>query len=519
MGRRDLSRVRRQAYLRMLFTKQKKRKTMKLQKVLFLFSAVALMAACSSEEDFSKGDTTQPDGNWSGLATSVGVEEGVMDSRAIGELDDNGLPKAHYPNGLGIYLHKYVTDGSEIQPITLNEEGSDANRSSKFYYNVEEEQGVVLLNNKENAEGAISIKIGEYVGETVEVDDVQDLFFFASQDQLKDVEFPKVSEDENWWSSLYPDAREEFGDRLFCTDGYFFQWKNAEHTVLGLYLLIRYDNEGTEVKSIREITNWQQMTNLNLAMKRLTACISVRLMLIDRFETDGTIKNIPGMDLGIDFDGEGGGLSLTNKALQDHLQQGVAEGKYTAELAEQMKDFDVQNIFVRKKLFTNFPGAFDWEEGLVWRNRKPLYLCNLNYPAWVDDVIHYEHGVSYVHALTATCDNEPFIPADNKFIPKVNLVMYMGIGQRDPSIPVQGGTYDKVISYTIPFGSTETASNEYHVAPNTHTYIYIGLTLENIVELYQHFNAASLKNRSVQQNITLPSGQMMMFTEPYSSTK
>lgn len=76
----------------------------KMKQIIFGFMAVAFMAACSSGEEL--GQEPQIDNKeWKSISFSTGVEQGTtVNTRTIGDLDPNSLPKAAYPEGLGIFI-------------------------------------------------------------------------------------------------------------------------------------------------------------------------------------------------------------------------------------------------------------------------------------------------------------------------------------------------------------------------------------------------------------------------------
>lgn len=473
-----------------------------LKNILLGFSLMGLLAACSSEDNSIPG-TVSNNSNWEEIEFSMGVEQGkIVSSRAIGELDALDLPRGEYPQTLGIYMHKYSGD-AVAATLTLNEDGVNNGGKAKFYYRVNGNNTVSLKSTPDSPEEIVMdiVASGEKLTE-------QDLFFFASQKKISNVEYPVVKD--NQYADKFKDAREEFGDKLFSTDGYVFQRKDAN--TIGLYLIVRNSIRDNEVKEIKEIESWQQ-GDWDITMKRLTSCVSIRLMLIDKFEhKNGTTEliSIDSLYKGIPYDSA---LVLTNRAFLRYVEEKHPD------LADKLSDFNVENILVRKKVLNHFPIVYDWANGVIANEaeyRKPLYLCNLNYPAWIDNVVYYEHGSNIINGLTATCDNEPFVAADGQSIYDLDLVLFMGIGQRDKNDEEQGGTYNKLITYTIPFGDTDDiGSNPYSVKPNTHTYIYVGITLENIVELYTHLNGVAKKATSDIANITISPEQVIVTSEPY----
>lgn len=519
----------------------KKMDVMKKWKTLvFAFMGMGLMMACSSEDAMPEGDASivekeeLDNGVWQSLGMSVGVSKGVKaegdnmnaggmgesTTRAQGELDPTtGLPTARYPEGLPVYMCRYDSEnGSIAESIEVCEQNTDG--TVHYYYQMRGNEVYFTTTPNDKFAGFIAVQIGEYTNGEIPSGrpNDSDLFFYASHNEVRNVYFPTL--EKSWGPYEAGETCVEFGDKLFSTDGYFFQWKDAEHTRAGLYLIVRDDYLGTEIKEIKEIVNWQE-ADWNLSMSRMTACVSIRLMLIERFNSDGTIENID--EIGTMSTKEES-VELTNKALQNYLDANAEtlERAYPG-VTEAMKDFNVENIFVMKKALENFPCVFDWANGLQTSNpsaRKNLLMCNLDYPAWVDEMIFYQHGTSDIAALTATCDNEPFIPADSKFIQRVNLALYMGIGDQANNDHKKYG--NKVIRYEIPFGEgSTTSSNVYHVTPNTHTYIYVGITLKNIVELYYHLiinPTPATRAGDEVQCITLSGNQLVTVSEPlYSS--
>lgn len=484
--------------------------------ILLGFSLIGMFAACSSENGIAP-ESAQPDNRqWTKIDFTMGVDQGNPSSRAIGDLDGQDLPKGAYPEKLGIYMHGY--DKGEVKgTLTLSEEGVDNGGKADFYYYVDEAKGTVSLKSTPESQDELTVEIAPEESNLKQMkNDEMQMFFFASQKAINNVKFPEIDPNTNDYEDLFPNAHEEFGDKLFCTDGYIFQWKDSE--TIGLFLIINNSNQDIEVREIQEISSWKK-GDWDITMKRLTSCITIRLMIIDSYVTqDGTTihKNIEGMDKSdIGFEE---GLRLTNDAFRKYVEKNHSD-------LELQADFSVENLLVRKKVFQNFPVTFNWENGLqAGRNdeRGNLYLCNLDYPAWVDDVVDYEHGSNNVHALTATCDNEPFVAADSKMIYGVDLVLFMGFGKRDAGDKEQGGDYDKLATLTIPFGSAaDVGSNPYHVTPNTHTYLYVGITLEDLVNLYRIMNGIpnpkTLETRSVSDiaNITISPEQVIVTSEPY----
>ena len=253
--------------------------------------------------------------------------------------------------------------------------------------------------------------------------------------------------------------------------------------------------------------------SMKVSMKRMTACVSLRIIIVDHTEVkDNSIVYVPIEGIESGTDKQEAPLNLTNNVLHTYIQNNHADL-----LDPNDKDkpiIDVRDIFVRKKVFDRYPYKYSWKEGVNFRYRTTVYLCNLNFPAWVDAFTSYEHGSNYLYGVTATCDNEPFLPAFTDKAPVGNLSLFMGIGKHDSTDEEQGGSYTKIIKYNIP-------NVTWHLTPNTHTYIYIPITLEDIVQLYKKMQlpGSNGKTRSVQdiEEVTLPSDWIITFSKPFYS--
>lgn len=491
-----------------------------LIKKLLIGAMAGLMVACSSEsgEVIVPGDEETITGTWRQIKFATTVESGTkgdVTTRRVGELDEaTGLPSGHYPKRLGIYLHKYSSTGSgtlDDTVLTICKEDEQDNTTGLFSFSVSEDKTQVILKGVDEDEGkTLSFEIGEAGSETS-----TDRFFFASKANPRYMECPELK-DKNPYPNTYPGARGEFGDDLFATEGYIFTWKDETKTALSLYLVVQNDYMGNFITDIPlDGTTAQQPPTLNMTMKRITTCLSLRLVIIDSFNPNGTLNFIEGMAQGLSFDDA---VGLTNNALKKYI-----EGKGDQELAETV---DVRNIFVHGKVLRNFPIRYDWIDGHIaddFSLRQSVIVCRLDYPAWVNQMTYYEHGSSKWVGLTSQCDSEPFIPADGERIPRVSFDLFVGVGQRDTTIPDEegGGTYRYAVILNVPFEGNDGRGNAYQVFPNTRTYMYVALTLDNVFTLYRKIadaetNAEPASTRSLEtiEEITIPAEQVFMTSEP-----
>lgn len=468
----------------------------KLRKFFLLTAMIGFITACSSEEEIieSKPETN---GIWQEVNFSLGVLEGTpVNSRAIGDLNANGLPKAEYPQELGLYMQKYVysdTSGKgefNKKVVQLYDENTES-KAATFSYYIDTNKNEVTIkgNSTDSDEASFKIKIRESVKDVWE----GDFFMFTSQKEAGPIAMPRLDPEQNLYKDEYPDATMEYGDRLFVSCGYFFAWKDKTQGVVGLYYYLHNDYEGHEKDEIREVEQWRTKA-LDIFMDRKTACISVRLMIVDSFN-NGNWKNIAGLEDG-KADGETA-IRCTNEALNKYMENNNKPYK-----------FKVQDLFIRKKVLTGFPRLYTLDGGFDIRNggRSPMFVCNLDYPAWMNESADFQNGNVSLHGLTSVCDSEPFIPTDEKNLPGISLDLFMGFGNAETE------EYNKAVVMKVNF------DNQYAVSSNTVTRMYILFTLKNVVEFYEYFTAATPSTRSVEE-FTLSPEQVVFVSEPYRSDK
>lgn len=455
---------------------------------------IGLIASCTSEDEAFSSYNNE---SWQKLACSTGVEQGVITStRTIGDLDSQALPRGEYPNTLGMYIHGYINGKISENTLTLQEKGPIT--SIDFLYQVSDDGKKIRIAAPDNQDNVLELAIADSPDEYADAN----LFFFTSQKETQ-LDLPKEEGDKYG----YTNPRNECGDILFSSDGYFFCRK--ENSNIGLYKYVRNDINATEEGVVEEVSTFTEK-NIEVTMKRLTACVSIRIILVE--STSGSsYNNIPDVEAGDDK--TTAPLNTTNDALHAYIQH-----KHDDLLDPQKRDehiIDVRDIMIRKKLLEMYPFQYDWEKGVIFgsaKNRASVYLCNLNYPAWVDKLTSFDNGNNHIAGVTATCDNEPFLPGITTKTTMEGLILFMSIGKRDPSIEIQGGTYDKLMKYRV-------SKLTWILTPNTHTYVYIPITLEEIVQLYRKLNnKPDPKTRSIQEasdEIILPSDRVIMFSKPF----
>lgn len=465
----------------------------KLRKFFLLTAMIGFITACSSEEEIIE-PKPETNGIWQEVNFSLGVLEGTpVNSRAIGDLDANGVPKAEYPQELGLYMQKYayMSNKGEFDEkvVKLYDENTES-KAATFSYYIDTNNNEVTIkgNSTDSDEASFKIKIRESVKDVWE----GDFFMFTSQKEAGPIQMPRLDPEQNLYKDEYPDATMEYGDRLFVSCGYFFAWKDKNEGVVGLYYYVHNDYEGHEKDEIREVEQWQTKT-LDIYMDRKTACLSVRLMIVDSFD-NGNWKNIAGLEDGAD--GETA-IKYTNEALNKYLEDNNEPYK-----------FEVQDLFIRKKVLTEFPSVYTLDDGFDTRygDRLPMFVCNLDYPAWMKESADFQNGNVSLHGLTSICDSEPFIPADEKNLSGISLHLFMGFGNAEKE------EYDKAVVMKVDF------DNGYAVSANTVTRMYILFTLKNVVEFYKYFTNSTPSTRSVEE-FTLSPEQVVFASEPYRSDK
>ena len=464
----------------------------KLRKFFLLTAMIGFITACSSEEEIIE-PKPETKGIWQEVNFSLGVLEGTpVNSRAIGDLDANGLPKAEYPQELGLYMQKYAYTSKkgefDEKVVKLYDENTES-KAATFSYYIDADKNEVTIkgNSTDSDEASFKIKIRESVKDVWE----GDFFMFTSQKEAGPIQMPRLDPEENLYKDEYPNATMEYGDRLFVSCGYFFAWKDKNEGVVGLYYYVHNDYEGHEKDEIREVEQWQTKT-LDISMDRKTACLSVRLMIVDSFD-NGNWKNIAGLEDG-KVDGETA-IRCTNEALNKYMENNNKPYK-----------FKVQDLFIRKKVLTGFPSVYTLDGGFETKDRLPMFVCNLDYPAWMKESADFQNGSISLHGLTSICDSEPFILTDEKNLPGISLDLFMGFGNAETK------EYDKAVVMKVDF------DNGYTVSANTLTRMYILFTLKNVVEFYEHFTAATPSTRSVEE-FTLSPEQVVFASEPYRSDK
>lgn len=133
----------------------------------------------------------------------------------------------------------------------------------------------------------------------------------------------------------------------------------------------------------------------DVELNRMTACITLSTMIIEGVDDNGHPKSIGDID---EFTSLDKAIEATDMSL------------HAAGYPETMS---VTNIFTRKKGLENFPLSYDFIDGVqagLGAPRGNVYLCNLDNPAWMDELASYQWGdkKQTMYGISSQCDNYPF---------------------------------------------------------------------------------------------------------------
>lgn len=488
---------------------------MKQFKYLFLLLAGGLMGACSSESEMPNNPEpvlpTNPDLEWVSakvIETSVpeGDNVGEVSTRAADEVDsETKNPVATLPDRVqNLYIVLY--DGK-----TLDSKGIKLDRADNFSfeYAIESEKDGVALNDDEvkihftsaDRKESIVANYTDFAGGA--------RFIFTSFDPANGTKFDlkKMDYDDNLyqWANvnnpeeglgLFPDAYEEYHDILFSSDGIMVTKENGKFA---------FQTIGQNAIIPHPIVDW------NLTLKRMSACITLSTVIVDHFDGNNPV-NISGIDKLTDV---ATAIQKTNEALWQKT--------------DFPKTLSVSDIFTRKKGLKNFPIHYDFLTGPMAAygdTRGNVYLCNLDKPAWMEDMVDYQFGDNTsdgkftMIGVASQCDNFPFFPS-TKFedVRGIKMLLFMGFRDRNAEIKPERQT---IVAYEVEINTLTFQHNKNH-------YLYLAFTLEDIAKMYREFveedklqqEKEKTGTRSVSEPsyIKLPSHQVIMCSEPYFSNK
>lgn len=232
-------------------------------------------------------------------------------------------------------------------------------------------------------------------------------------------------------------------------------------------------------------------------MRRLTGVITIYTIVIDHYEGNAPI-NITGIDGGTTAENA---ILLTNDALAkafDRLKEAPGDFFSSEELAADnnaLKDFisnsfdkeyGVDDYFIRKKVIENYPIEYDFLTAAVdyQGDTGHLYLCNLNYPAWMNEKSNFHWGSDddnqNLNGVSSSCDNYPFLPIGNSLtLDNTNsLIIFMGMSKPN----TESTTYNPP-SHLLQVKITPEIGMEMHLSPNVSHNIYVVFTIKDMVQM------------------------------------
>lgn len=461
---------------------------MKSFRYLFFLLLGGLMSGCSSDNELINGSESnfiESDVEWvSAKLADVYVVEGDNSSdlttRSADEVDPNTKnPKSALPDGIDIYIAFYQDGELQKDAIKL-----DTENGYSFNYKITPSatDGDIVTFESVVDDKKVSLPLSSFP---------KSLFIFTSFDPKDGTEFSlkKLEVGENLYDTdknqLFPDAYEEYHDRLFSSDGMIFEKEGDGYVVKSV---------GANASMAYPVKEW------DVELNRMTACITLSTMIIEGVDDNGHPKSIGDID---EFTSLDKAIEATDMSL------------HAAGYPETMS---VTNIFTRKKGLENFPLSYDFIDGVqagLGAPRGNVYLCNLDNPAWMDELASYQWGdkKQTMYGISSQCDNYPFFPVTEfNDVRNINLLLFMGFRDKTST-----STKQTVLAYRVPINSLTLQYNRNH-------YLYLALTVQNIVDMYKKFleeDAKYPKTRGVDEPIIIdiPSEQLIMRSEPYFSNK
>lgn len=417
-----------------------------------------ILGGCSSENDIIDNIDGEPDIDntdkrpdfdfskltWTKRTISSQIEAGNntdISTRSAEDIGFGGNPSSVLPDDLNYYINVYnegVKNYIEDDFLELTYENNEiiyftttATNNGKQY---------VLINNipdvTENAD-YLYFEIGDNISSVPG----NRIFFFTTYnlaDKKNDskIKLPKAIDVDGQDLYYNGNGYAEYGDKLFATEGLFFIRNSENSDKIDLYYL------NTNNRPVLA-------DEYKIKMRRLTGVITIYTIVIDRYE-DNTPISITGVDGGTTTVSA---ISLTNDALAEaftKLKETPEDFFSSEELAANnnaLRDFisnkfdqgyGVDDYFIRKKVIENFPVEYDFLAATVdYQTTGPLYLCNLNFPAWMNEksVFHWGSDATEreFYGVSSFCDNYPFLPIGHYLsLDYTNsLIIYMGMSKRD----------------------------------------------------------------------------------------
>lgn len=467
-----------------------------------------ILGGCSSENDIIDNIDKEPDIDntdkkpdidfskltWTKRIISSQIEAGSntdINTRGASEIGWNGNPSGVLPtNNINYYINVY--DGEKVEDFGL--ELTHENNDIIYYTSFGEDSSgnpLVFIKTDPNLPNDYENVLWFEVGEKQDDIPSERLFFFTTVNMAgKDIDDSiillkttgEVGETDIYYGG---NGYREYGDKLFTTEGLYFV-KNSEYSE---------DNKKIDLYYKESRTGDSMLADENkIKMRRLTGVITIYTIVIDHYEGEVPI-NIEGIDGTSNEDA----ITKTNTALQTaftNLTQKPEDFFSSEELAANDnalsnfianqfdKGYSINDYFIRKKVLENYPVEYNFLKGEVNRQGTKgfLYLCNLDFPAWMDEISSFHWGSTgenqNIYGISSSCDNYPFLPVGNGLILNQNnpLIIFMGMSKPN--------TED--VTYNPPSHLLQvkiTPKDRMEIKPNISHNIYVVFTIKDMVQM------------------------------------
>lgn len=496
-----------------------------------------ILGGCSSENDIIDNIDKEPDIDntdkkpdidfskltWTKRTISSQIEAGSntdINTRGASEIGWDGNPSGVLPtNNINYYINVYDGNDNKVEDTVL--ELTHENNNIIYYTSFgEDSSGNPLAFIKNDYGDMLWFEVGEKQDEVPN----GELFFvttvnMASTDINNSI-IPLKTTGEVGENDIYYGGRgyREYGDKLFTTEGLYFV-KNSEYSE---------DNKKIDLYYKDSRTGYSTLADENkIKMKRLTGVITIYTIVIDHYEGQVPI-NIEGIDGTSTVDA----INKTNTALQEaftKLTQKPGDFFSSEELAANdnalsnfiANQFDteyrINDYFIRKKVLENYPVEYNFLKGEVnYQGTKGhLYLCNLDFPAWMDEVSSFHWGSTsenqIIHGISSSCDNYPFLPVGNGLILDQNtpLIIFMGMSKPNTEGGVTYNPPSHLLQVKImPKERMEIKSNISH---NMYVVFTIKDMVQMLVKAQMHDAVGTPRTRSALEEpvLELPSNRLI----------
>lgn len=463
----------------------------------YLFAALlvgGLMSGCSSENEVTD-EGQSPDSNigWVNAKVNTSVvkgdnenegafnkNEGVL-TRGMDEVDPElKNPKGEFPEGTDLYIAFYINgELSKDKFIELDKANGYA-----FSYRIGDGNEAKALSEEELEvhfmgmdKKEVALKYSDISG--------KNRFIFTSFNPSQGTQFglKKMNAGENRYPDFIKDPYVEYHDKLFSSDGMFFDKEEDKFVV---------KSQASGSIHTSPVTQW------DVTLRRMTACITLSTIIIEKFENNNPV-NINGITSSTPKDEI---IKLTDARLHE---------------AGYPRTLSVTDIFTREKVFQQFPIRYDFIDGPITDDldyRGNVYLCNLEEPAWMDETSKYQFGDDNggagehtIVGVASQCDNYPFFPSTGFEVRDISLLLFMGIRDRTLKDSEDAVSKQTILAYEIPVAQSEGLKLQH----NTNHYLYLALTVDDIMKMYNDFNnQGKTRSGAGEKIIQLPSRQLII---------